>query len=87
MPMLYLLRLEKDLAADRLSCVGLPMSDPQAPTDAPAYRRNALHDLEAVLSKARIAAEAIDHRTLAFFIDMAIAEVKSGLTGDDERSE
>ena len=60
------------------------MSDPLVPIDQSERRRKVLHGMEAALSKARMDAEAIECTTLAYFIDMAIAEVKNGLRSDQE---
>ena len=59
------------------------MSDPRILVDQAAYRQNVLYEIEAALTKARADAEAIENWTLAYFIDMAIAEVK-GLKADGE---
>lgn len=71
------------MITDRLSCASFLMSDPQILVDRALYRQNVLDDIEAALTKARVDAEAIEHSTLAYFIDMAIAEIRS-LRADDE---
>jgi hypothetical protein len=66
-----------------LSGACLAASDPQVPMESSARRRNVLRQMEIALTTSRAAAAAIDHPTLAYFIDMAILEVRSSLTGEE----
>ncbi len=52
------------------------ISEAQYPLDQAAYRRGVLRDIEAALTKARMDAEAIEYPVLAYFLEMALAEVK-----------
>ena len=56
----------------------------QVSADRSADRQNVLHAIEAALTKARMDAEAIEYPVLAYFLDMAIAELKNDERPDQQ---
>jgi hypothetical protein len=48
--------------------------------DRAAHQQLGLHSIESALAKARTEAELLDEPVLAYFVDMAIHEVRSRLT-------
>ena len=54
------------------------MSEEAGSADRSACRQSVSRAIEAALSKARMDAQAIENPLLAYFLDMAIAELKNG---------
>lgn len=49
-----------------------------------ASRRSVLRAIEAELTKARMDAEKAEYPVLAYFVDIAIAEIKNGAQSDQQ---
>ena len=64
------------LATDRTTNTSFSSEAP-ASGESSAYRETVLRAIEDALTKARIDAEAVDQPLLAYFLDMAILEVKN----------
>ena len=76
----HLVRPENVLATDRVVNTRLPVSETQSSEDRSAHREALLRAIEEALTKTRIDAEAVEQPVLVYFLDMAIAEVKSGIS-------
>jgi hypothetical protein len=79
-----LFRPEIVLATDRAANASFSVLDTQVSADRSADRQSVLHAIEAALTKARMDAEAIEYPVLAYFLDMAIAELKNDERPDQQ---
>jgi hypothetical protein len=77
---------ENALATDRVTRTSFPTPVTQASGDRSAYRETVLRAIEEALTKARLDAEAVEQPVLAYFLDMAIAEVKNSGRSDQQGS-
>ena len=66
------------MTADLGTITRFSISETQPPRDQSAHRRGVLRAIEAALTKARMDAEAIEYPVLAYFLEMALDEVKNG---------
>ena len=66
------------MTTDCAAITGFSESEAPVPVDHSGYRRSVLCAIEAALTKARIDAGAFEYPMLAYFVEMAITEIKNG---------
>lgn len=65
------------MASDSATNTRSSFSGRQVPIERSAYRLDVLRTVEEALTKARIDAQDLEHPVLAYFLDMAMAELKN----------